>query len=165
VVALTSAPPPVTAAPSAVGPAPALWPATRDPGPITPESADTSHVSAVRVAAWSTAAAAAVLVTVGVVEMVAAGRKLDQFENTLAPGGNGRSCGTDQPQYGGGVCTTLHEDWSQARTLGIVGLAGGGALAAASVVLFVVSAGDGGEQKVACAPSLATLGVSCAGRF
>jgi hypothetical protein len=33
------------------------------------------------------------------------------------------------------------------------------------VVLFVVSAGDGGEQKVACAPSLTALGVSCAGRF
>jgi hypothetical protein len=167
VVALTAAPSAVSPGPSAVGPAPALIPSgrDRDPGPAAPEPAgEPARGSALRVAAWSTGAAAAVLLTGGVIEMVVASNKLETFQNTLSPDGSGRSCGTDQPNNGGGICSTLHDDWSRARTLGIVGLAGGGALAAASVVLFVMSA-DSGEQKVACAPSVTSLGVSCAGRF
>jgi hypothetical protein len=126
-----------------------------------PESA---HGSVLRVAAWSTAAAAAVLLTGGVVETLVAGHKLDQFENTVASDGSGRSCGTDRPGYGGRACTTLHDDWTQARTLGLVGLIGGGVLAATSATLFVVSLKDG-DHQVACAPALGARGVSCAGRF
>jgi hypothetical protein len=167
VVALTAnAPPAFSAGPPALGPVAPPAPSGGGTGATTPEPAtDNSHGSAVRVAAWSTAAAAVVFVAGGAIEMVVASHKLDQFQGTLAPGGGGKSCGTDQFQYGGGVCNTLHDEWSRARTLGLVGLVGGGALAAASVTLFVISTGESGDQKVACAPALATLGVSCAGRF
>jgi hypothetical protein len=163
VVALTTTPPPLTVTPAA-GPAPALFPTPTSQAPDQPEPAEPARGSALRVAAWSTAAGAAILLTGGVIELVVASNKLDTFHNTLASDGSGRSCGTDRANYGGGACASLREDWSQARTLGIVGLAGGGALAAASVVLFVMSS-DGGERKVACAPAIGTWGVSCAGRF
>jgi hypothetical protein len=147
------------------------------PGPVTPSAgdrprtpspttqADTSRAPVLRMVAWSSAAVGAVLLTGGLVETVVASNKLDQFQNTIAPDGSGRTCGVDRSQYGGGVCTTLHDDWKQARTLGIVGLVGGGVLAATSVALFVVSSGENDNHKVACAPALTSLGVTCAGRF
>jgi hypothetical protein len=163
VVALSeNTPPPLVMTPGQAAP-------PVEPGGAGSATSDTppaeSHGSALQVAAWSTAAAAAVLLTGGVIETVVASHKLDQFQTTLAPDGGGRSCGTDQPRYGGGVCVGLHDDWSRARTLGLVGLVGGGVLAATSVTLFVVSLNDGGEHKVACAPAFGALGVTCAGRF
>jgi hypothetical protein len=130
-----------------------------------PSPADTSRGPVLRVVAWSSAAVGAALLTGGLVETVVASNKLDQFRGTLAPDGSGRTCGVDRPGYGGGVCTTLHDDWKQARTLGIVGLVGGGVLAATSVALFVVSSDQSGERKVACAPAATSFGLTCAGRF
>jgi hypothetical protein len=159
VVALSeNTPPPLAMSPSQIPLAPP--PATPPPQADTAPEASSSGL---RVVAWSTAAVAAVVLTGGVIETVVASHKLDDFNTTLAPDGSGRSCGTDRPNYGGGVCRTLHDDWNQARTLGLVGIIGGGVLAAASVTMFVVS--NEGNRKLACGPAPGTLGVTCAGRF
>lgn len=141
-------------------------------GPATPPpnagEATSSRGGALRVAAWSTGAAAVAFLAGGTIETVSASHKLDEFGRTLAPDSPGRSCGVDQPRYGGGACVTLHDDWSRARTLGLVGLVGGGVLAATSATLFVLSASHGdpaGDRKVACAPMLAATGILCATRF
>jgi hypothetical protein len=161
VVALSENTPPPLAMSSSQIPLPT------PPAPEAPHGADiappSEHSSTTRVVAWSTAAASVVLLTGGVVETVVASHKLDEFNSTLAPDGSGRSCGTDRPDFGGGVCRTLHDDWNLARTLGYAGLIGGGVLAAASITLFVVS--NDSHRQVACAPAPGALGVTCAGRF
>ena len=154
-----------TAPPLVMTPAPVPAPPDSGGDGPAPPAPDTGDRSALRVAAWSTAAGAVVLLAGGAVETVVASHKLDEFQRTLAPDGSGRSCGTDRTNYGGGICTTLHEDWSRARTLGLIGLVGGGVLAAGSVTLFVLSMGGDGGGKVACAPAVTGLGVTCAGRF
>jgi hypothetical protein len=162
VVALSeNAPPPLVMAPNQIAPPPPASDPRSAPADVPPPS---SNGSVLRVAAWSTGVAAVLVLTAGVVETLAASHKLDTFNTTLAPDGSGRSCGTDRTNYGGGVCATLHGDWSQARTLGIVGLVGGGVLAATSATLFVLSMGEG-DRKVACGPAPGTLGLTCAGRF
>jgi hypothetical protein len=70
--------------------------------------------------------------------------------------------------YGGPTCLALHQDWKRARTLGLVGLVGGGLLAGTSATLFVLSARRaraGGNESVACAPTITAIGLTCGGRF
>jgi hypothetical protein len=159
VVALSeNTPPPLAMAPSQIPlPPPPVQPPP--PADVPPEAPRTG----LRVAAWATAAGAAAVFTGGVIETVVASHKRDDFNSTLAPDGSGRSCGTDRPNYGGGVCRTLYDDWNQARTLGLVGIIGGAVLGAASITMFVVS--NDGNRKLACAPAPGALGVTCAGRF
>lgn len=155
--------------------APTLTPPQQDPGTKLKDSGDAHLVqaeaandnrpsSALRVAAWSTGAAAVLMGAVGAVEMVIASHKGDEFHSTPAPGMN-RSCGTDLRDYGGGECITLREEWSRARTIGLIGLIGGGVLAGTSATLFVISAHGDDNQKVACAPAFPDIGLSCGGRF
>jgi hypothetical protein len=121
--------------------------------------------SGLRVAAWSTAAGSLALLAAGTVELVVANHKVSEFERTPIEGNSDLSCGTDQSQFGGDDCARLHADWKRAQTLGLVGLVGGGLLAATSATLFVVSAGHGSQHRLSCLPGLATLGFSCVGRF
>jgi hypothetical protein len=134
----------------------------RDPAPV-PEAPGSS--SGLRLAAWSTGAAAVAFLAGGAVEMIVASHKLDTFQSTPAPDGSGRSCGTDRDRYGGGACETLHDEWSSARTLGLVGLIGGGVLAATSITSFALSTNHGGGPKLACALVSPGTGISCAARF
>jgi hypothetical protein len=122
--------------------------------------------SSLRVAAWSTSVAALAFAVGGVVEFAVAAEKRTKFQTTPAPAGNGKSCGTDQFQYGGGPCVGLHDDWSRARTFGFVGVIGAGVLAVSAVGLFVLSSRTGDhEPKLACSPSLGGGGIVCAGHF
>jgi hypothetical protein len=98
--------------------------------------------------------------------MIVASNKVDDLSKTPASDGSGRSCGSDLPDYGGGSCRTLHDDWKQARALGVVGLVGGGLLAAASATLFIVSSARSGEDsRLACSPTFTRLALACGARF
>jgi hypothetical protein len=145
--------------------APPEPPAPKRPGSMIGESvnpaAQTSNVRGLRTAAWSSAALALALVGGGAVEMAVASGRLDEFRRTRASIDTTQSCGTDQLQYGGGRCLTLHDEWSRARTLGLVGIVGGGLLAATSATLFVLSTGSNGDHRLACAPVFRGVGVSC----
>ena len=122
--------------------------------------------SGLRIAAWATAGGAAALLLGGTIELVSASGKLSDFERTPAAANPARSCGTDLPDYGGGACVSLHEDWSHARTLGLVGILAGGALAATSVVLFIASAPAADNRSaLACVPAVKGLGFGCMLRF
>jgi hypothetical protein len=163
-LASTLTPPPAQATVGSLPPT-IPSPARPEPAGTGPEPDRPTPSNGLRVAAWSTGAASVVFLAGGAIEMVMASQKLDTFGKTLAPGGNGRSCGTDQMNYGGGECQTLHDDWSRSRTLGLVGLIGGGLLAATSATLFVLSSGASGDHRVACAPTFSGIGASCGGRF
>jgi hypothetical protein len=164
-LASTLAPPPAQATVASPPPPPPLAVRSDLPSAGGAEPDREPAGNAMKVAAWSTGAAGVVLLAAGTIELVVASQKLDRFGKTLAPGGNGRSCGTDQSSYGGGECLTLHDDWSRAHTLGLVGLIGGGLLAATSATLFVLSSRSSGDHRVACAPVLSGIGVGCSGRF
>jgi hypothetical protein len=138
------------------------------PGLVIAKPIDSTANSGVRVpraAAWSTGAVGLVLVAGGAVEMAVASARLEEFGRTRGSVDRTQSCGTDQPQYGGGRCLTLHDEWSRSHTLGLVGVIGGGLLAATSATLFVLSSGSNGDHRLACAPVLSGVGVSCGRRF
>jgi hypothetical protein len=76
------------------------------------------------------------------------------------------TCGGKLAQRGGPHCSDLYDGARSARTLQIVGFAVAGALAATSVVLFVLTPDRPAESvSLACAPSLANPGLACVGHF
>jgi hypothetical protein len=134
------------------------------PAPLEGGSSSTAP-SGLRIAAWSTAAGAVALLAVGGAELAVASKRLDEFQTTPSQVDPARSCGTDQANSGGPTCHQLHDDWSRARTLGIVGLVAGGAFAATSTALWLVSSGGPQSPKVACVPAPGLGGVVCRHTF
>ncbi|HMF41065.1 MAG TPA: PEGA domain-containing protein [Polyangia bacterium] len=59
-------------------------------------------------------------------------------------------CGERDPMRGGPGCQSLYDEAVQARTLAIIGVATGAALAVTSGVLWLVDGGTAREQRVAC---------------
>jgi hypothetical protein len=163
----TTVPPPLVAGPVAPPPSAPVAPLGSAPASDNaPPAADTAAWSPLRIAAWATAAGAAAFLVGGTVEMVAASSKLDEFGRTKADNDPSKSCGTELMSYGGANCLRLHQDWSRAHTIGLVGLVGGAALAATSATLFILSARRAGAgERLACAPTAAWAGLTCGGRF
>ena len=109
---------------------------------------------------WTAAGGAVVAVGFGVAELLSANGKFKDF--------NGRmECGETLKDRGGSSCRLLFDDATSARRLSIVGFAVGGALAATSVLFFLMTPEKrhGESLSFACVPTLAQPGVSCAARF
>jgi hypothetical protein len=107
----------------------------------------------------------------GAYQAVAAGSKSDEFNNHTGPdpntpGGTIKDCNTDMLSA---ACRPLKEDFEQARTFAIVGLAAGGALAVGSAVLFWLSttteSSGASTSAFACVPDPVSRGVNCSLRF
>src|SRR6185436_10806828 len=84
------------------------------------------------VLAWTAAGGAVLALGFGVAELLSANNKFNEF--------NGKSdCGEVFQNRGGPNCAKLFNDATSARQLSIVGFAVAGALAATSVVFFVIT--------------------------
>jgi tetratricopeptide (TPR) repeat protein len=125
---------------------------------------------ALRVAAWTTSAAAAVALGFGVFEHVEWQKKREAFDSyvfRVVPGqssGIRGDCGEDDTNHGPGECPTLYATMQAAKKLAVTGYIAGGFLAAGAVALFAFPSGYDGKNRsrmVACAPSVPLGGASC----
>lgn len=117
-----------------------------------------------RTAAWATAIGAGVALAAGGTFLLLGESKANTFQND-----NTCDFSDSGAVTGGSHCQDLYNAWHTNRTVGIVGLAVGGALAATSAVLFVKTqssaAGASSTQALAtCGPGPGA-GVGCAWRF
>ena len=136
---------------------------------VQPADDDPSSGRTLRNVAWITGGVAVGSLVVGLVGAFAWSDRAARFNNHVGttvsdPGSSARNCGADESNYGGAGCAALYSDVSSARTISIVGLAGGVALAAGSLILFLRSMPR--ESTVssigaACAPNLYSPGLIC----
>ncbi|MEO5768665.1 MAG: PEGA domain-containing protein [Polyangia bacterium] len=119
--------------------------------------------------AWVAAGGAVAGIALGVVETVIALDKKSEFENHIGPSPADKTvfikdCGSAMLSA---ACRPIEEAHNRALKLSIVGYAVGGALAAGSVVLFLLSGrGEpGAPSAVACLPDFFHPGVACQLRF
>lgn len=145
-----------------------------DPGAAATDATPRQRSAALRPFAWGTAAAAAAGLTFGIVETFSARSKLDAFNGHTSPSPTDPSmrvpdCTTIQLSTD---CKSIRDSYNSAKTLAIVGYVAGGALAATSAVLFVLSSSandrppdQGAPRAITCAPTLAVAGMTCAATF
>ncbi|HVR61194.1 MAG TPA: PEGA domain-containing protein [Polyangia bacterium] len=146
-------------------------PVTPVPTPVTPANPPTVTAAAdqpapsanprLRTAAWASAAGGGAFLAAGVTFLLLGQRKVDSFKND-------NTCDIDDRGgvTGGSHCQDLYDSWHTDRTVGIVGVAVGGALAVTSAVLFVTTqpAARPSQALAGCGPG-AGRGVSCVFRF
>jgi hypothetical protein len=142
-----------------------------DQGPLAAPPADENDSSrrTLRNVAWVAAGLGVGSLVFGVVEMMTQSSRVDRFNNHLGPTagdptGLSRNCGGGEPGHGGPGCADLYSDISTGRTLEIIGLAGGGALLAGSVILFLASTprqATGTSIGATCGPNLQSPGLQC----
>ena len=133
--------------------------------PIVPASAEqptTPTSPRLRTAAWASAVAGGAFVAAGVTFLLLGNGKGQSFQND-------NSCDLDGSGnvVGGSHCQDIYDSWHRDRTIGIIGAAVGGALAATSAVLFVKTqsaAQPSSQALVGCGPE-AGRGVACVFRF
>jgi hypothetical protein len=90
--------------------------------------------------------------------------EFDDHAGPLAvnPMTTGLNCGSDEPDFGGPGCSSLHASLVQARTWAIVGYAAGAALEGLAAYLFLTSPEETPRKTaLACAPGLATASLTC----
>jgi tetratricopeptide (TPR) repeat protein len=152
------------------GPTVALSTPPLNPPPILPAAAaEDPSKRQLRIFAWVTGGFAVAALVLGVAESMAWSTRSDRFNNhtgptTGDPMGLSKNCGVDEINHGGVGCSALYDDVSTARTLAIVGLAGGAALTAGSLILFFKSTSgqdSGTSTATACVPNLYSPGVLC----
>jgi len=159
--------------------APPAAPAAPAPAPIrlAPEAPVVSSGPATeprwrleRKLAWAAGAAAVGFLALGVLEQLSASSSFQKF-NDATPAPLGRCDADDRVlAHGGGDCSQLLDSGRSAAHLALVGFVGAGALAATSVVLFVLDrraqSASARTAALACVPSLAPqAGAVCAVRF
>jgi len=127
----------------------------------------TSATGSRRTVAWVAAAVATAALVWGGVETVAWARDLTKFDDHKDPTGKFNDCGNGDTGYGGAGCAAIHEDLSRARTLAIVGLGAGIAVAAGATYLFATSSAQQPRTVVAlpCALDVAGKGFVCRTSF
>lgn len=169
-VAPPPAPPMPAPAPLAIAsPAPPSGSSNDAPStsPTAPNNSDApDHPSLLRPLAWTTAAGAAIGLTLGIVETVVATHKTDDFNDHTAPATSATpgalDCATDQLSD---ACRSLRDARDHARTLAIVGYVSAGVFAATSATLFVLSnrqaAPHTESPTLACAPVAPAPGLTC----
>ncbi|HEX3698501.1 MAG TPA: PEGA domain-containing protein [Polyangia bacterium] len=112
---------------------------------------------------------AAVLLAGGAVALLASNGQYDSFNRQVVPGTNNPRCSRSISDHGGADCGDYLSAGDRDRVLAIVGLAGGGALAVTSAILFIASRNANakkGGNAVACAPTFPqSMGATCAVRF
>jgi len=158
---LTVAPPPEPVAASKPEPVVAPPPS---PPPAPPEAPRFSWKTKLSI---GLGAAAIVGLAFGAYEQLAASSKYDQFNSMMAPNPY-LKCDADSRviAHGGPGCATLLSDGDSASLRAKIGLAVGGALAASSVLVFVLSRREHQETTtsfVGCSPT--GSGALCAIRF
>jgi hypothetical protein len=140
--------------------------------PPTPADSETGGGGSrlLRPMAWTAAVGAAAGLTLGVVETIVATNRIDEFNHHTAPSPTADDpdrrvldCATAQLSD---TCRSIRNAHDRARVLAIVGYVAGGALAATSAVLFVLSSRrspgvDTARAAVACAPELPGPGLAC----
>jgi hypothetical protein len=138
---------------------------------ITATPASGGDHTNLRPVAYGVGIGAAVALVVGAVEGVVAIKKRNEFNNHLGPDPNDpfnggvqiTDCNTMSPTP---ACKDIQDSWSRARTLSIVGFVAGGALAAGTAVLWVISAPkEHGGTALACAPDIGSRGFGCRLQF
>jgi hypothetical protein len=139
-------------------------------GPLAASPADENDSSrTLRKVAWVAAGLGVGSLVFGVVEIVTQSSRVDRFNNHLGPTvgdptGLSKNCGGGESGHGGPGCADLYSDISTGRTLEIIGLAGGGALLAGSVILFLASTprqATGTSIGTTCGPNLQSPGLQC----
>ena len=163
---------PAGAMPSATAPSAAVSPsALAAPPPASVPSLAASAPTAdspagrawlLRPLAWTSAAGAAIGLTLGIVETVVATHRIDDFNHHTSSAMPGVvDCATGQLSD---ECRSIRDARDRARALAIVGYVGAGLFVATSATLFILSSrqttGDI-APAVACAPSLPSPGLSC----
>jgi hypothetical protein len=138
-----------------------------DGAPVGAPPTESNRGSAQRTWGWITLVSGVALVGGGVAGLVVQGGKVADF--------NERGCfvspGTSVvmgPSDSLGACNADHS--SIAGTLGIVGLAGGGALSVLSAVLLATAPSRGASERsqalrFGCGPGPGQLGIACGGAF
>jgi hypothetical protein len=121
-----------------------------------------------RTFAWVAAGVAGAAVVLGVVETFGWVDKQNQFDNHVGPlaanpGATGKNCGSDDSNFGGAGCRSLHDDVASARLLAFVGYGVGVAAGVAAAVLFATShpAAPTTSTAMSCGPELPNWGLSC----
>jgi tetratricopeptide (TPR) repeat protein len=120
--------------------------------------------------AWAAGAVGVGFLALGVLEQLSASSNFQKF-NDATPAPLGRCDADDRVlDHGGAGCSQLLDSGHSASHLALLGFVGAGALAATSVVLFVLDRRDQNASAttaaLACAPSLPPQGGAvCAVRF
>lgn len=120
-----------------------------------------------RSAAWASAAGAAALLSVGVVETVVWLRRKHDFEQHLGPSVDNPSmvvpnCGSADRDRGGPGCRKLFDELNKAKTWALIGYGGASVLAVGSALLFANSSSAVTKQtRAACIPLWMTAGAIC----
>ena len=151
---------------------PAPGPGAGPPAPAPPEEG--RHGLPLRPLGWTASGVAAASLVFAIVETVTAAHRRDDFNDhtSLAPTPGDPThqapdCETAQLSD---ACRSLRDAWQRARTLAVVGYVGTGLFAGTAAALFVLAhrqagvvpqaAGESGS-RLACAPTLASPGVTC----
>jgi hypothetical protein len=124
-------------------------------------------------AAWASAGVAALLGTGAAIGAYLAYSNIKQFnEYTNAPNTSNKRCNQRALDEGGGRCPGWLSAAENARSLAVASGVGAGAAAVAAVIFFVTAPpasgpppGPQARNTLACAPSLATFGATCAFTF
>ena len=154
--------PPETIALKPISGSPGEPPREESPGTSQPEPA------APRGRGWRWAAAATGVLAVAA--LVGAGVETARWQSGITDFNNHNDaagkpdCLLSVPTRGGTGCQDIYNQYTSEKRLAIIGYAAGGALAAASLTLFLISPGpSSAADKVAwgCAPNLLDTGVSC----
>jgi hypothetical protein len=162
-VHLNSPPPPSTPLPTVMAPPPS-------PPPPAPSPVPESRPLALKTKLAIGLGAAGVLgLAFGTYEQLSASSKYDQFNNAAAPAPNPTGkCDADSrviPSRGGTQCASLLSDGDAASLRAKIGFAVGGALAASSLVLYVLGRREQHESVsfIGCTPS--GSGAICGAHF
>ena len=145
-------------APVALAPPPLIPTGASRPPDAAPVVARprTRPSNTLRILAWTSAVGAGLFVGAGVVGQVVGQPAADRWNST--------GC-FDAPTVTPVECDEALVRAQSSGAVRWVGFVGGGALAVASVVLFVRSGGEPRNEAFACGPSAGGFGITCRGRF
>jgi PEGA domain len=168
-VAVTLEPEPVAlsaarSAPPVPGQVPPIDPGTQlaTTSPLALTASESSEkASWLRPAAWASATAAAVALSVGIYGTTRWHAKADDFDSHKSPTSGLRDCGIDDAGRGGPGCAGLYSDMRRARATAIAGYVAGGVLGAGSAAMFILSASRSNRSTASCLPSVALVGGGC----
>jgi hypothetical protein len=153
-----------TETPGSSGPAVQLNAQAPNDQPAPPPSA----VGRLRLAGWITGAAGGLSLAAGTTFLLLSQSKFHSFDNDCGQDEMTGAVVSGNAKVSNSQCQNRYDAWHTDRTIGVIGLVAGGALAAASAVLFFkaqnssVSAST--HAMAACAPTGAA-GVMCSIRF
>jgi hypothetical protein len=153
-----------TETPASSGPAVQLNAQAPNDQPAPPPGAD----GRLRLAGWITGAAAGLSLAAGTTFLLLSQSKFHSFDNDCGQDDVTGAVVSGNTKVSSSECQNRFDAWHTDRTVGVIGLIAGGALAAASTVLFFKaqnsSASAYTHAMAACAPTGAT-GLLCSIRF